>query len=140
MSILYRIDRQIGITYTVWAGLVTAAEFLTHARKLTSDPDWPPYRRLHIADLLNASTDASIDPETLLKAAGIFAEKPETISNMKAAVVASEIFMKATAFERLMATTQLSIIVFNGLDTACKWLGIDSAETKNALQDLRVQK
>jgi hypothetical protein len=139
MGIKYRIDQKKGITLALWEGLVTAEEFLAHVRRLTSDPDWPPPRRLHFADLRSTSLDASIDEGILETAADLYARRLERLAGMKAAIVAGSLqaYTKAVVVERLADRYGASVIVFNGLDTACTWLGVEVEEVEGALQELR---
>lgn len=64
MSIVYRIDKGKGFTVVLWDGVVTADAFLAHVRRLSSDADWPPSRRLHLSDLRHTALDASMDEAT----------------------------------------------------------------------------
>ncbi|HVO77104.1 MAG TPA: hypothetical protein VMT60_03880, partial [Candidatus Bathyarchaeia archaeon] len=119
--------------------VVTAEDFLANVRRVSSDPDWPPSGRLHLSDLRNVSADVSIDVGTIKKAVDIYVQKPERIADLKVAIVASEVFAKAAIFERLMSLYRLSVIVFNSLDTACTWLGIDADEAERTLQEMGAQ-
>ena len=42
MSIVYRVDENLGVTFVVWDGTVTADQFLAHVRRLIADVNWPP--------------------------------------------------------------------------------------------------
>jgi hypothetical protein len=57
---------------------------------------------------------------------------------MKTAIVAADAFEKAVTFERFIYR-YMSVIVFNSLNTACVWLGIQTDEAERALQSLRAQ-
>jgi hypothetical protein len=128
MSIVYHIDKEKGITVVLWDGVITADAFLAHVRRLSADADWPPSRRLHLSDLRNAALDASMDEATIEKAAEIYGKHQNKIANMKVAIVAGEPFNKAVIFERAISRYGATAIVFNFLDTACTWLGIEAAE------------
>jgi hypothetical protein len=58
---------------------------------------------------------------------------------MKVAIVAGNTFLKAVAFERVLLRYGASVIVFNSLDTAGTWLGIEVDAVECTLQQLRVQ-
>jgi hypothetical protein len=137
MSIVYRIDHAQGITLVLWDGVVTADEYLAHVRQLLSDADWPPHRHRQLGDLRTASVDA-IDEATLETAAALFGKHPE-ISHFKTAILASEAFNKAVIFKRFISRYRPSVIMFNSLDIACTWLGIDAHGTEHTLRLLRVQ-
>ena len=139
MSIVYRIDKAKGLTVVLWEGVVTADDFLAHVRRLTSDADWSPPKRLHLSHLRSTSLDASLDEATIEKAAHIFGNHLKTGENMKVAIVASEVFKKAVAFERMLLRYGASVVVFNFLEDACRWLGIEAEEIEHTLRQLRAQ-
>jgi len=143
MSIVYRIDKEKGITFVLWDGVVTADQFLAQVRRLTSDANWPPSRRLHLADLRSAAVDASIDEAILEDAAKLYAMHPNKIARIRAAIVAEEAFKKSLIFEhfvsRFAADSGASVIVFNMIDGACRWLGIDANQAEQTLRELRAQ-
>jgi hypothetical protein len=139
MSIVYRIDKEKGYTLVLWVGVVTADEFLTHVRQLSSDADWPPPGRLHFADLRIASLDASMDEVILQAAADLYGQHPDKIASMKVAIVADNAFWKAIEFERIISQYGAVVIVFNALPTACIWLDLDASEVESQLQQMRAQ-
>lgn len=136
MAIVYRIEQEKGTSFALWDGLVTADMFLTHARHLISDPNWPAGRGLHLSDVQTAALDASIDDEVLQTAASLFGKNPK-ISNLKLAIVAQDEFRRATAFERFFSSFPSAIIVFNSVETACIWLGIEPQDAAKTLRSLR---
>jgi hypothetical protein len=138
MSIVYRIDQERGIAFVVWNGVVTADEWLAHVRRLLSDADWPPAGRRHLSDLRTATPDASIDEAVMNQAADLFGAHP-MIANLKVAIVAGEAFEKAGMFERFLTRHRPFVFVFNTLNPACGWLGIDVTDAERTLQSLRAQ-
>ena len=139
MSIVYRIDKAKGLTVVLWEGVVTADDFLAHVRRLTSDADWSPPKRLHLSHLRFTSLDASMDAAIIEKAAHIFGTHLKQGENMKVAIVAAEAFKKAVAFERVLLRYGASVVVFNFLENACTWLGIEAEEIERLLRHLRGQ-
>jgi hypothetical protein len=95
--------------------------------------------RLHLADLRVASDDASIDDGVLAQAADLYARHRDRIAGMKAAIVAGPVqaYTKAVAVERRLSRYGASVFVFNALDTACTWLGVNPDEVDRTLQGLR---
>ncbi len=138
MSIRYHIDQNIGITFSRWEGLITADEFLAHAQRLLSDPAWPPRNGLHLTDLRYGRLDASLDEATIENMARMYGTHPMIVS-VKMAIVANEEFAKASIFEHILLQYRPSVIVFNSLDTACTWLGLDTSVTENALTKLKTE-
>jgi hypothetical protein len=137
MSIVYRVDHQKGITYVLWEGVIKEAEVEEHIKRLHADPEWPPPGRLQLVDLRSVVGGARTEPEKLKKAAELSGEDPEKIKKMKMAVVASEAFTKSTVFQGFMAAYPISVIVFNSLDTACLWLGINETDAECVMDELR---
>lgn len=121
----------------MWDGVVTADEFLTHMRRMISDPDWPSSRRIQISDMQSASADATIDQSVLRHAAFLLGEHPDKLANAKVAIIAGGEFMKASSLEGMLPSASFAMIVFNSLDTACTWLGLEFDETQSQLQELR---
>lgn len=138
MTIVYHIDREKGITYVMWDGVVAAEEYLTHVKRLLSDPDWPPVNGLHLSDLRSAILDSTIDEPLLQKAVGMFAKHPR-ISKVKTAILAHGAFHQAQLYEHLISRVEPSVIVFHNLDTACAWLGTDSEAAGHILTSLRTR-
>ena len=136
MSIVYQIEKEPGITYVVWDGVVTADQFLAHVQRLLADPDWPPAGRLHLTDLRTASIDASVDEAVLKKVADLYGQYPET-ANLRAAIVAGAAFLRAGEFEKMTWRYPMFVFVFNTLNPACDWLGIDPDQAEGILRPLR---
>jgi hypothetical protein len=134
MSIVYRIDD--GVAVVLWAGLVTADEWLAHVRHMVADPAWPPARGLHLSDLRSARIDASIDHAALSAGAALFGAH-DKIGDIRAAIVAGESFANARLFEDLIARQHGMAFAFNSLRPACDWLGVDPAAVEASLELLR---
>jgi len=139
MGITYWIDQEKGITFTLWDGVVTAQDFLSYVRSLIADECWLPKGRLQLSDLQYTTIDESIDEAILKEAANLYASTLDKISGIRAAVVAGEAFEKSVAFERLITPFGPSLFVFNGLETACIWLGIDAGVAERTLRQLRLK-
>jgi hypothetical protein len=137
MSIVYGIDHKKRITYVLWEGVIKPSEVQAHIKRLHADPEWPPPGRLHLIDLRNLIGGAQTEPEKLKEAAALFGKQPEKIKKMKMAFVASDAFKKSTVFQGFMEAYPISVIVFNALDTACLWLGINESEAECILDELR---
>ncbi len=137
MTIVYGIDNQKGITYVLWEGVIKEGEVQAHIKRLHADPQWPPPGRLQLIDLRSLIGGAQTEPEKLKEAAELFGGQPEKIKKMKMAFVASDAFSKSTVFQGFMEAYPISVIVFNSLDTACLWLGINETDAECVLDELR---
>ena len=134
MAIAYHNDRERKITLVRWTGPITSEEFLEHVQALCSDPDWPPAPEgRHLCDLRFATLDGSIGEDLLAKAASLYGQQAG-IDTLRVAIVADGAFWKAVKFDQLFSREGGRSIVFNSLETACAWLGLDSSDVE---QDLR---
>ena len=146
MSIVYRIDQERGLAVVLWDGRVTADEFLAHARRLLADAEWPPPEGRHLTDLRSAIVDASIDDAVLKEAADLFGTHPK-IAGLRVAIVAVDAFVQAAVdafvetgvFERLIPRHRPLMFVFDSLNPACEWLGVDANDVGRSLQSLKTQ-
>jgi hypothetical protein len=138
MGILHVCDKQKNIIFVVWDGRVTADDWLNQAPKLLAEPDWPHISRV-IGDAQTASDTASIGDKELEAVAALFGAHPETVVKKKVAVLANNMFGRARKFGAQLERFGTSLVVFNRLDTACMFLGIDPIETEETLEQLRLR-
>jgi hypothetical protein len=138
MGIAYCCDKNKGITYEVWDGVVTGAQWLEHARSQVADRDWFAGSR-SLTDLESVSADTSIGKAEIKQVAAIYGAHVKKIVTGKAAVVANKAFQQSPLFELFTSKHGLRLIVFNDVGTACKWLGIDAKEAEQSIKQLRVK-
>lgn len=138
MTIAYHIDPALGVTFSKWEGLITADDFLAHAQRILADPAWPPRKGHHLTDLRFGRLDDSLDEAALQNMARMYGNHPQ-INSVKMAIVASEEFSKAAIFEHTLLQYRPSVIVFNSLDTACAWLGIETGVAENIFAKLKAE-
>jgi len=138
MGILQRFDPQKGIVFVVWDGRVTAEEWLRYAQKLVSDPAWASTPRI-LADLLSVKDTSSIHNAEIEHTVEIFSANPRALRGKKLAVIARDEFGKARHFEDLLMHFGVSSVVFNNLDTACLFLGMDVLHAYRMLDTMRQQ-
>ena len=136
MGILQRFDPQKGIVFVVWEGVVTAEEWFGYAQKLVSHPDWADTSRV-LGDLLSVKDTSSIQNREIEHATQIFSANPRALRNKKLAVIAGDEFGKARHFEDLLMHFGVSSVVFNNLDTACLFLGVDMLHAYRTLDTMR---
>jgi hypothetical protein len=136
MGILHYSDIKKGIIYIVWDGEVTWDDWRKQIQTLLADPAWPVFPRF-IADLWTVSDTSTIGYEEIDEAVSIFTSNQTALGNKRGAVVARDVFGKAGRFVKQIARFGTSMVVFNNLDTACLFLGIDLHETHQTLERLR---
>ena len=138
MGILHSSDLIKGTIYIVWDGEVTWDMWRSQMDTLMADPAWSVSTRF-IADLWTVSDTSTIGAEEIDQAVGIFASNPSALTKKRGAVVAVEQFGKAGRFVKQVSRFGTATVVFNNLDTACMFLGIDVSDTSHALARLRSQ-
>lgn len=136
MGIKYRAHVQKQIIFVVWDGVVTADEWFEHIHRLIADPLWPSISAM-LVDLHSVRDLSSIEEAEIEHAVALFNSVPDSLSNKRVAVVASNVFWKSRRFGQLISPLGPSVIVFNDLSTACTYLGIGSTDALKVLQDVR---
>ncbi len=146
MGIVYRIDQDRGLAVVVWDGRVTADEFLAHTRRLLADTEWPPREGRHLADLRSAILDRSAVSYAVEDAVDLIGTHPK-VEGLRVAIVAGDAFVQAAVdafietgvFERLIPGHRPLMLVFDSLNPACEWLGVDASNVGRSLQSLKTQ-
>jgi hypothetical protein len=137
MGIAYRCDETMGLCVSVWAGRVTTDDRKQHIAELAADPEWGA-RGLLLTDLRGISATYRPSAKEVLDAAAEFAAKlAAKVRNAKWAMVAGETFVLAQRFGTYLEEEVPRLIVFNDLDTACTWLGVDPAAARVVIDELR---
>ena len=135
MGMIHLFDRPKNTIYVVWDGEINAETCINQARKLLAEPDWPAISRL-IVDTQMASTTVTMEDMQIV--AALFGEHPENVMKKKVAILAGSLFSRARTFGTLVEPFGISMLVFNHLDTACTFLGLDHTETEHMLERLRL--
>ena len=138
MSIGFKFIKEKRLGISVWHGKVTLAEWLDNLRRIISDPDFPS-TRMQVVDLRSATGDPSIDESGIKQAAEFIGSDPVKTTGRKVAVVAGKEFNRSKLFENLVKSHFQNVIVFNDLPTACTWLGIDTIETQQEIEQIRIK-
>jgi hypothetical protein len=138
MAITHYSDKQKGITVIVWDGKVVWSDWLRHVQDLMVDPHWRSMQRF-IADLQSVTDTSTIQEKEFELAAIAIAENREALALKTGAVVASQEFWQAQRFIRLIERFGTSTVVFNTVETACVFLGIDPIDTRHTIEQLRSQ-
>lgn len=139
MGITYRIDVEGGVTYVLFDGEVTDADFVTHTERLIANPAWPPHRKLHLTDVTSQKNPKLLSAGIIRQMARLWASHRELIAGLRVAVVAGGAFDNAEVFERAISGSGLTLIVFNLLPTACTWLGINPGKAAQVFDEMRAE-
>ena len=138
MPIIQRFDEQKKIVFVIWDGGVTAEEWLRTAPQLVTHPAWHTVPRL-LADLRSVVETSTIHTKQIDEAIEIFVADPTALTGKKFAVIASDAFGKARYFGNSLSHFGVSTVVFNNMDTACLFLGIDVTYAYQAIEQMRAQ-
>ena len=138
MGLIHVSDRQKNVTYIVWDGTVTWDDWIQHVQTLVADPGWLVSSRF-IADLQSVANSSSIREDQIDQATTVPGADPSRLAGKRGAVVARQEFRRATRFSDLIARFGTATVVFNQLDTACIFLGLDLQETLKQLEGLRAE-
>ena len=136
MSIIQHFDPQKKMFFVVWLGTVEADEWFQYAAKLTSHPAWSTTPRI-LADLQFVRDTSTIGNEEIARAVQIFSNDRKALATKQIAVVARDQFGKARHFGDLVARFGVALVVFNNLDTACLFLGLDVSYASQRIHELR---
>lgn len=133
----YAVLNNGSVVVEFWTGQVTQEEVLAHERLHLSDP------------LVNAGASVLVDAEsahfgtTAEQVKDITALYGQVIGKLKvsrmALLVNKETYERALIFMKEVEGYGVKVIVFNSLDIACTWLGLDVNVARNQLQALQAQ-
>lgn len=136
MGIAHRSDNSTGLSISVWAGEVTDDQRRAHIAALAADADWGA-GGLVLTDLTGVSAAHRPSAKQVLDAAAEFSNQlAKRVRDVKWAMVASETFVLAQRFGSYLEEEIHRMIVFNDLDTACIWLGVDVADARTTIAEL----
>ncbi len=138
MGIAYSCDKERGVSYEVWVGLVTGTEWLEHVRRQVADPQWPAGDR-SLTDLQLVSNDSSIGKTEMEQVVALYKAQPAKLAQGRAAVVAGKDFRLSPLFRIFTSRRGFRLIVFNDPVLACKWLGLDPKEAERQIVRLRAK-
>ena len=138
MGIAYSCDKDKGISYEVWEGLITGSDWVAHIRRQVADREWPAGDK-SVTDVQMVSSDSSIEKADLEQVMAIYRAQPAKLAQGRAAVVASQEFRSSQLFQIFTSRHGFRLIVFNDLNLACKWLGIDTKDAERSVNLLRAK-
>jgi hypothetical protein len=139
MGIAYRCGTATGLSVEVWDGEVGIDEARRHIARLAADPEWAASRRI-VTDLSSLSAGSRPDADQLAQLGDAFLHQlAYLVGDVKWSVIADQAFDEAIGFGARIKHEVRRMIVFNGLATACVWLGVDTSAVQPVLTELRRQ-
>jgi hypothetical protein len=122
--------------FVVWKGTVTAETWFRYIPRLVTHRAWSATPNL-LADLLSVEDTSSIRNEDMAHAVELLTANAKDLRGRRLAVLAQDEFGKARYFGTLLARFGISLVVFNHLDTACLFLGLDTNYAFRNLHEMR---
>jgi hypothetical protein len=118
-----------------WTGSVTHEELIAHERAQIRDPAIKP-GAVMLVDATRARIETPL--EAVHELSDLYADDSERRIAKCAMLVNGDTYEQAQLFAAQAAKLGMSIIVFNLIDTACLWLGIDRDTTRAQLDSIRI--
>jgi len=135
VGIANRFVESMDLFVTVWDRVVGRDEWEAMARRQVADERWPYATRL-LTDTTSFDP-ASLTREDVVAVATIFDENRRRLGGTKHAIIASRGWELARLFEVQIDPTGPTTIVFNYLEGACPWLGVEAGAVVGILDELR---
>jgi hypothetical protein len=136
MPVEYVVLNQGALVLELWTGTISHDELLAHERRHLSDSSIA-----RGASVLVDATSASFEttPEAVHEVTDLYRRSGEKLRVGKSAILVNEsAYDRARLYERQAADLGVRVILFNSLDVACTWLGIDVTMAWTELKKLRV--
>jgi hypothetical protein len=135
MPIGYKVAHGGKLIVEVWTKQISKREMLAHNEKSLNDPAILPGRS-EFVDLTRAEGPRIGEMELRELIEGYRSHTAKMVDINIAIVATGEQFDQARIFERLTTPHLITVVVFNGVDTACTWLGLDEAEIREHVRDV----
>lgn len=137
MPNMYAVLNDGRVVVEFWAGQVTHDELHAHERRHLSDPSVKPGAAV-LVDAERAHFGSTV--EEVKEIAGLYGH---VIGRLKvgrmALLVNKETYERALILLKEVEGYGVKVIVFNSLDIACTWLGLDVHVARNQLQILQAR-
>jgi len=138
MGIAYSCDKDKGVSYEVWEGVVGGRDWVQHVRRQVVDRNWPAGDK-SLTDVRLVSVNSAIGDADLEEVGAIYRAQTKKIVSSRAAVVASKEFRLSPLYHIFTSRHGMRVIVFNDFTMACKWLGIDAKDAERSIARLRTR-
>ena len=135
MPVEYVVLNQGALVLELWTGTILHSEILAHERRHLSDSSIA-----RGASVLVDATSASFEttPEAVHEVTDLYRRSGEKLRvGSSAVLVNTSAYDRARLYERQATDLGVRVILFNSLDVACVWLGIDVTAASTELKKLR---
>ncbi|MCE9537552.1 MAG: hypothetical protein K8R65_14250 [Nitrospirae bacterium] len=135
MPVTYVVLNQGSLVLELWMGEISHEEVLTHERQHLSDASIA-----RGASVLVDATGASFETttEAVHDVTDLYRRSIEKLRVGKAALLVNEsTYDRARVYEKQSTDLGMRVILFNSLDVASAWLGVDVTRAREAFEQLR---
>ncbi|MDP1948499.1 MAG: hypothetical protein Q8L77_13465 [Nitrospirota bacterium] len=135
MPVTYVVLNEGSLVLELWTGVVSHEEILTHERQHLSDASIARGASV-LVDATGASFETSM--EEVHEVTDLYRRSIEKLRVGKAALLVNEsTYDRARVYEKQAIDHGLRVILFNSLDVASAWLGVDVTRAREAFEKLR---
>jgi hypothetical protein len=135
MPVEYVVLNQGALVVELWTGTISHDEVLAHERRHLSDSSIARGASV-LVDANNASFETT--PEAVHEVIDLYRRSGENLRVGKSALLVNRLaYDRAQLYERQASDCGVTVILFNSLDIACTWLGIDVMMVRKELEKLR---
>jgi hypothetical protein len=135
MPVEYVVLNQGALVVELWTGTISHDEVLAHERRHLSDSSIARGASV-LVDANNASFETT--PEAVHEVIDLYRRSGENLRVGKSALLVNRLaYDRAQLYERQASDCGVTVILFNSLDIACTWLGIDVMTVRKELERLR---
>jgi hypothetical protein len=138
MSVRYAFEKQMGTVFVLWDGIVTGEDWHKYLSELFADPGFFTMRQI-VLDARTVLDDSFVRVRDIKAITAFLRTQTNLLKNKKIAVLVNTKFDKARKIQTAFSGLGLSIIFFNGLDTACAFLGLSLLDAEQRLEQLRAR-
>ncbi|MDP2381957.1 MAG: hypothetical protein Q8N00_04065 [Nitrospirota bacterium] len=135
VPVTYVVLNQGSLVLELWTGVVAHEEVLTHERQHVSDASIA--RGVFVlVDATGASFETTT--ESVHEVTDLYRRSIEKLRVGKAALLVNEAtYDRARIYEKQSRDHGLRVILFNSLDVASAWVGVDVTRAREAFEQLR---
>lgn len=136
MPVEYVVLNQGALVLELWTGTISHDEVLAHERRHLSDSSITRGASV-LADATSATFETT--PELVHEVTDLYRRPGKKLRVGKSAVLVTEsAYDRARVYEKQATDLGVQVILFNSLNVACAWLGIDVTTVCKELAKLRV--
>jgi hypothetical protein len=130
----YVVRNDGNLVFERWIGVITHEELITHEQRQLQDTSIKPGAAV-LADAREATFETEAPDVHELSDLYGRSDNPARMGRC-ALLVNDETYRRAQLFAKQSQQHAITIIIFNALDTACKWLGLDADQAREEIKHI----